>query len=282
MNSAARHHGDHSREGGAGSPQAVTGDTRPGGRLTVRRDGPVATVLIDNTAKRNAMTAAMWQALPPLLHGLAEDDAVRVVVLTGEGQTFCAGADIGDLAQIGAQTAGQNVTVAAEEALAAFPKPTIAAIAGDCVGGGCQLALACDLRLAAHGSRFGITPAKLGLIYPPTSIRRLVAVAGASTARWLLLSADLVGADRAQQLGLVHELVPEEQLRSRTAELAATLAGRSLLSQVAMKRMLADPPPGDSEVHHWMELARSSGEAAEGAAAFLQRRPPRFRWTPPH
>jgi enoyl-CoA hydratase/carnithine racemase len=249
-------------------------------QLTVEQSGPLATIRIDHRAKRNAMTAQMWRSLPEVLGRLEDDPAVRVVVLTGAGDTFCAGADIAELASIGADTAGTNLTVAAEQALAGFAKPTIAQIQGDCIGGGCQLALACDIRLAAHGARFGITPAKLGVIYPQTSIRRLVEVAGLSTAQWLLLSAELVDAESAAALRLIHELWPADALAQRTAAVAATLAGRSLLSQVAMKRMLADPQLSETEIQGWMDRARNSGEAAEGAAAFLQRRPPRFPWTP--
>lgn len=115
----------------------------------------VATVRIANPAKRNAMTTDMWRALPGLLAECAADPAVRVLVLTGEGDTFCAGADIATLTE-GAE-ASRDLAVAAEEALAAFPKPTVAAVRGHCVGGGCQLAAACDLRFAAEGASFGIT-----------------------------------------------------------------------------------------------------------------------------
>lgn len=246
------------------------------GRLAVHQQGPVATIVIDHPAKRNAMTADMWRALPPLLASLEADPLVRVVVLTGAGETFCAGADIANLAAIGTETAGANLAVAAEEALAGFAKPTIAAIQGDCIGGGCQLALACDIRLAAPETRFGITPAKLGVIYPMTSIRRLVRVAGVGAAQWLLLSAELVSVERAYELHLVHEVVAE--LGERTATVASILASRSLLSQVAMKEMIADTDLEPLRVEQWMAQVRESGEAAEGAAAFLARRPPSFPW----
>jgi enoyl-CoA hydratase/carnithine racemase len=246
--------------------------------VSVTIDGPIAIVLIDNPAKRNAMTAAMWQALPTLLAQLEDHPGVRVVVLTGSGDVFCAGADIGDLAAIGAQNGSQSLAVAAEEALAAFPKPTIAAVNGDCIGGGCQLALACDIRLAAPHARFGITPARLGIVYPGPSIRRLVRVAGVSAAHWLLLTAELVSADDAYEMKLVHE-VPEE-LGERVEEIAELLAQRSLLSQVAMKELIAADTIDETRMAHWMAQVRDSGEAAEGAQAFLQRRAPDFPWKP--
>jgi len=245
--------------------------------------GAVATITIDNPAKRNAMTAHMWRSLPILLKDLQEHPGVRVLLLTGAQGTFCAGADISDLAGIGTDTAGSNLAVAAEQALAAFPKPTVARIEGDCVGGGCQLALACDLRVAAPGSRLGITPARLGVVYPAVSTARLVHIVGLANAKRLLLTAELVPAAEALRLGLVHEIA--EDLDARVELLAATLASRSLLSQAAAKEIVAlvvnDGPDAAAErVHRWMSLMRDSGEAAEGAQAFMQRRPPCFPWTP--
>ncbi|MFD9637869.1 enoyl-CoA hydratase/isomerase family protein, partial [Streptomyces violascens] len=136
----------------------------------------VATVVISNPDKRNAMTSAMWRALPPLLEILAADPDVRALVLTGAGDTFCAGADISTLREPGDHP--KMLAVRAEEALAAFPKPTLAAVRGHCVGGGSQLAAACDLRFAEEGALFGVTPAKLGIVYPASSTRRLAALVG--------------------------------------------------------------------------------------------------------
>ncbi|MGX1566454.1 enoyl-CoA hydratase/isomerase family protein, partial [Streptomyces sp. NPDC055509] len=144
----------------------------------------VATVVIRHPEKRNAMTAAMWRSLPPLLEASAGDPAVRALVLTGEGGTFCAGADISTLR--GSPEEAQGLAVRAEEALAAFPKPTLAAVRGHCVGGGAQLAAACDLRFAEEGALFGVTPAKLGIVYPASSTRRLVSLVGPATAKYLL------------------------------------------------------------------------------------------------
>lgn len=115
----------------------------------------VATLVISNPAKRNAMTSDMWRELPVLLEGLAADPGVRVLVLTGAGDTFCAGADIASLQDPGGRP--QALAVQAEESLAAFPRPTLAAVRGYCVGGGSQLAAACDLRFAEEGASFGIT-----------------------------------------------------------------------------------------------------------------------------
>ncbi|MFH8565998.1 enoyl-CoA hydratase/isomerase family protein [Streptomyces sp. NPDC017988] len=233
----------------------------------------VATVVIDHPAKRNAMTEDMWRRVPPLLAELAADPAVRTVVLTGEGGTFCAGADISTL-RGSAQTA-QDLAVRAEEALAAFPKPTLAAVRGYCVGGGCQLAAACDLRFADEDASFGITPAKLGIVYSASSTRRLVSLVGPATAKYLLFSGELIDAERALRTGLVDEVLPSGGLDKRVAEFARTLASRSRLTQAAAKEFAAGHTGREA---YWRDQARGSGETAEGVAAFLERRQPRFAW----
>ncbi|MET3984427.1 enoyl-CoA hydratase-related protein [Streptomyces sp. PvR034] len=239
----------------------------------------VATVVISHPAKRNAMTAAMWRALPELLEVLAADPAVRALVLTGAGDTFCAGADISSLRAprpaAGPSEDPQTLAVRAEEALAAFPKPTLAAIRGFCVGGGSQLAAACDLRFAEEGASFGVTPARLGIVYPASSTRRLAALVGPSTAKYLLFSAELIDADRALRTGLLDELLPAGQLDKRVAEFTRILAGRSRLTQAAAKEFANGRTDRDE---HWAAQARASGDTAEGVAAFLERRTPAFTW----
>ncbi|KAA0940080.1 enoyl-CoA hydratase/isomerase family protein [Streptomyces apricus] len=235
----------------------------------------VATVVIHHPAKRNAMTADMWRALPPLLDALAADPAVRVLVLTGEGGTFCAGADISSLRDSAERA--QGLAVAAEEALAAFPKPTLAAVRGYCVGGGCQLAAACDLRFADEEASFGITPAKLGIVYPASSTRRLVSLVGPATAKYLLFSGELIGAERALRTGLVDEVLPGDALDARVARFTRILVSRSQLTQAAAKEFADGRDDRDA---YWTEQARG-GDTAEGVAAFLERRPPRFAWTAP-
>ncbi|MEV6165011.1 enoyl-CoA hydratase-related protein [Streptomyces sp. NPDC052052] len=234
----------------------------------------VATVVISNPAKRNAMTAAMWGALPGLLERLSADPAVRMLVLTGDGDTFCAGADIASLRDPAGDP--QALAVAAEEALAAFPRPTLAAVRGYCVGGGSQLAAACDLRFAEEGASFGVTPAKLGIVYAASSTRRLVALVGPATTKHLLFSGELIDTARALRTGLVDEVLPAGELDKRVDSYARTLAARSQLTQAAAKEFATGREDRDA---YWAEQARSSGDTAEGVAAFLERRAPRFTWT---
>ncbi|MBA0052273.1 enoyl-CoA hydratase/isomerase family protein [Streptomyces sp. AJS327] len=238
-------------------------------------DAGIATVTIRNPAKRNAMTPRMWRQLPELLQRLARDTTVRALVLTGAGETFCAGADIGSLRET--VTESQNLSVGAEEALAAFPRPTLAVVRGHCVGGGCQLAAGCDLRFAAEDATFGITPAKLGIVYPEPSARRLTRLVGPASAKYLLFSGELIDAARALRTGLVDETHPAGHLADRVAEFTGTLARRSGLTQAAAKECVdgrADP----ERVADWRRTATESGEATEGVTAFLERRAPRFTW----
>ncbi|MES9537009.1 enoyl-CoA hydratase-related protein [Actinomadura sp. NPDC000600] len=245
--------------------------------------GGVGTVVIDRPAKRNAMSADMWRALPGILDGFAADPAVRVVVLTGAGGNFCAGADISELDDIHRDDDSHLSTVA-ERALAAFRKPTLAAIEGYCVGGGCQLAAACDLRFAEPDARFGITPARLGIVYPAAATARLVRLVGPSAAKYLLYSADLVDAAHALRIGLLDEVVPAGGLHDRVAAFTETLASRSLLTQQATKDIvdaIVAVGPVQEMTQRWLAEVAASGEVEEGIAAFLERRAPEFPWTAP-
>ncbi|WP_406175996.1 enoyl-CoA hydratase/isomerase family protein [Streptomyces sp. NBC_00996] len=244
-------------------------------QLSHRVGDGVATVVIRYPAKRNAMTADMWRALPPLLDELTADADVHALVLTGEGETFCAGADISTLR--GSPDEAQGLATLAEEALAAFPKPTLAAIRGYCVGGGSQLAAACDLRFAEEGALFGVTPAKLGIVYSASSTRRLVSLVGPATAKYLLFSGELIYAERALRTGLVDEVLPEGTLDKRVAEFMRVLTSRSLLTQAAAKEFANGRTDRDA---YWAAQAGGGGDTAEGVASFLERRQPRFTWMP--
>jgi enoyl-CoA hydratase/carnithine racemase len=256
-------------------------------RLAVGDDG-VAVLTIDRPARRNALTLAMWAGLPGILTGLADDSRVRVLLVTGAGDTFSAGADIGELLEIYADPdradAYHATNVAAEEALAGFPRPTVAVIRGTAVGGGCQLAVACDLRLAGSSARLGITPAKLGVVYPAVPTTRLVRLVGPARARYLLYSADLVTAERAVTLGLVDEVVADGGsadggLADRALGLARTIASRSPQTLGAVKAVVeAVTAGGDPQraIEPWERASRHAPDVREGLAAFVERRSPHF------
>jgi enoyl-CoA hydratase/carnithine racemase len=164
---------------------------------------------------------------------------------------------------------------AAQDALASFPWPTLAVVRGHCVGGGCQLAVACDLRFADDSALFGVTPAKLGVVYPASATSRLVDLVGPATTKYLLFSGELIDAAHALRTGLVDEVLPRGALDGRVAEFTRILASRSRLTQAAAKEFTAGRL---DRAAYWADQARASGETAEGVAAFLERRPPRFGW----
>jgi enoyl-CoA hydratase/carnithine racemase len=265
--------------GTQGSRRSKRMDVVGDDRIDVDTADAVATVTITNVDKRNVMTASMWRSLPEVLDRLAADPEVRVVILRGAGDTFCAGADLSDLGRLGGTGDGSLATVV-EERLAAFPKPTIAQLTGFCVGGGCQLAVACDLRFAAADTRMGIPVARLGIVYPATTTRRLVALIGPAAAKYLLFSAELIDANHAARIGLVDEVIAPAELADRVRAFAFVVAARSRLSVTASKDIVAMASAGaidDERVARWQREVVDGPDAAEGMAAFRERRPPHFR-----
>jgi len=255
--------------------------------IRVAREGPVATIWLDRPAKRNAISYAMWVALEEAATRLATDRDVRVVVLRGAGGHFCAGADIAELrvARGAAERSFQEVNIAAEAALAAVPKPTVAFIEGDCIGGGCAMAIDCDLRIATATARLGITPAKLGVVYPSASVERATYLLGPAVTKRLLFTGELISAAEAWRIGLVDEVVDAVDGESRLAALTTELAERSLLTQAATKAMVAEVMAHgrvSSELsEHWNAVAADASDLTEGIAAFSERRRARFEWTGP-
>jgi enoyl-CoA hydratase/carnithine racemase len=254
-------------------------------RLT--NDGVVATIWLNRPSKRNAMNYAMWAGLHELASQLAVDPGVRVVVLRGSGQHFCAGADITELnvARGSDERSFAEVNSQAEDALAALAKPTIAYISGDCIGGGCAMAIDCDLRIAISDARFGITPAKLGIVYPVASLERATHLLGSARTKRLLFTGELIDAHEALRIGLVDEVVSAAEGEERLATLTGVLAARSLLTQAATKSMVAEVAahgvvPRDVQ-DHWRQVAAEAGDSAEGIAAFVEKRSPRFTWSGP-
>jgi len=259
----------------------IPGDTP----LRLLRDGAVATLLLDRAERRNAMSRAMWAALPSLLAEAAGDDEVAVLVLAGAGGQFCAGADIAefeDAYRDDSAIAATNALIRdGVEAFSAFPKPAIAAIRGACVGGGVALALACDIRFAAADARFAVTPARLGLIYSHGDTLRLVRAVGAARAKDMLLSARMVAAEEAERIGLVERVVAPEALDGAVAGYAACLAALSRPALRDIKRMVGAIAAGALEETPDLAALFADGfsgeDFREGYAAFLEKRPPRFR-----
>ena len=255
--------------------------------IRLDRDGSIATIWLNRPDKRNALSHAMWARLEELALQLGSDRGVRVVVMRGFGRHFCAGADITELHAVrpDEERSFAQVVNAAETALAGMPKPTVAFISGDCIGGGASLAIDCDLRIATADARFGITPAKLGIIYPSAALERATHLLGPAVTKRMLFTGELIGAGDALAVGLVDEVVDAADGEERLATLTAVLAARSLLTQAATKSMVAEIAAHGQVpqiVHkHWTDVAAGAPDPAEGVAAFVEKRPPRFTWSGP-
>ena len=248
--------------------------------LRLEKHGAIAHLLIDRAAKRNAFNQAMWEQLPELLADAMGDDAVRVLLLrSAEPGVFCAGADIGEmLANTGNSAwghANQAAIFRAQYELTRASKPTIAFVDGDCVGGGCGLAIACDIRVATSRSRFGITPANLGLVYPLHDTKLLVELVGPGQAKRMLYSAQLLTAEEALRIGLI------EDLADNADSLAELIAGKSLYSAKGTKqfirRILDGQADDDADTRAIFSASFSGPDFAEGTSAFVQKRKPSFK-----
>lgn len=247
--------------------------------LRLAIDGPVARLIIDRAAKRNAFNQAMWDQLPGLLERAAADPAVRVLLLqSAEPGVFCAGADIGELLankdDAAWRAANQAAINRAQHDLARFPKPAIAFVDGDCVGGGCGLALACDIRIATGRARFGITPANLGLVYPLHDTKLLVDLVGPGQAKRMLFSAQLISAEEALRIGLF------EEIGDSADPLAHMIAAKSAHSTAATKafirRILDGQANDDSATLAEFAGAFTGPDFLEGTTAFVEKRKPKF------
>jgi enoyl-CoA hydratase/carnithine racemase len=252
-----------------------------GSVLVDRPADGVARLTIANPAKRNALDRGV---LDGLVSGLGSVPDARCVVLTGSGTVFSAGYDIADLApERLAEEAAELLTHPFEAALAALdavPVPVIAALGGHAFGGGLELAVACDLRVCAPGARLGMPPARLGVVYSHTGLRRFVDAIGSARTRELFLTARPVDAAEAMGWGLVNEVA--ENAEARALELARDIAALSPLSLRGNKQVLrALIPPLDpaleAELHALRDAAFRSEDFAEGVRAFIEKRAPDWR-----
>jgi len=254
----------------------------------VRLDHPaeaVARLTIANPVKRNALDHAILDALATTLPRLE----ARCVVITGSGGMFSAGYDIGDLRdETFAEEASQLVAhpfAKAIQALDAYPFPTLAALNGHTIGGGLELALSCDLRLAAAGVRLGMPPAKLGLVYSHTGVRKFLDAVGAPRTRELFHVGRTVDASTAERWGLVNEVADPDALEARGVELAAEIASNAPLALAGNKRVIAAlldaegelDPAVEAELVGLRDACFASEDFREGVRAFAEKRAPRWR-----
>ena len=259
-----------------------------GGKLRLDRPAEhVARLTIANPAKRNALDQEILDAIAAATRELARD--ARCVVLTGTEAMFSAGYDIGDMPEeTFAEEAEKLVAhpfAAAIEALESYPYPIVAALNGHAIGGGLEIALSCDLRIAADGVRLGMPPAKLGLVYSHTGIQKFLDVVGAARTRELFLTGGNITAATALDWGLVNAVVESEELERRALELAAEIAGNAPLSLQGNKRVIREllaargtlDPSVEAELVELRRACFVSEDFREGVRAFAEKRAPRWR-----
>jgi enoyl-CoA hydratase/carnithine racemase len=257
-----------------------------GGKLRLDRPAPhVARLTIDNPAKRNALD---HEILDAIAHTVAELDDARCLLITAAGPVFSAGYDIGGLPKD--EFAHQAEALVAHpfhdaiEALEAFPFPSVAALNGHAIGGGLELALSCDLRIASEDAKLGMPPAKLGLVYSHTGLRKFIDAIGAARTRQLFFTARNVSAGRAERWGLVNEVVPADELASRGLEVAAEIAALAPLAQRGNKRVIGEllsaegalDPDTERELVELREACFRSEDFYEGVRSFAEKRKPRW------
>ncbi|MXY44462.1 MAG: enoyl-CoA hydratase [Dehalococcoidia bacterium] len=255
--------------------------------LCERRDG-IATVTFNRPERRNAITYDGWQLLSRIAEEVASDDDVRVVVFTGSGDlAFSAGADIADVDRYRHDAESAKGYAAAFDgaldAVESIPKPTISLIRGYCIGGGCELSMATDMRIAASGSRFAIPVAKLNILIGYKEMRRLVRLVGPGHANYILMSGRQIDAEEAVRIGLVDRMLPDDEIAEYVYGLAREMVPLAPLSQRRHKEIMqiALENPGLLELTPEQEdlpfANFDSEDFIEGRRAFLERRPPRFQ-----
>jgi enoyl-CoA hydratase len=252
--------------------------------ILVEREGRVAILTINRPDKLNALNDQVRTDMLEILGQIEHDDGIGVVVLTGAGEkSFIAGADIGEFA--GRTPFDQRHAMRSPrifDVMASYPKPVIAMINGFCLGGGCELAMSCDIRIASEKARFGQPEINLGLIPGGGGTQRLPRLVGAGHALRLILTGDMIGAAEAKEIGLVEMVVPAEELRAKTLELASKIASKSPLTvKVAKEAVRASErlaiEEGISYERDLFCLCFSTADKAEGVQAFLEKRP--AQWT---
>ena len=238
----------------------------------------VATVTLNRPDTRNAMNAALLRALAAVFDDLEKRRDVRVVVVRGAGSAFCSGRDLREMEAREPQVDIVPVLRRVE----ASRHPTIAMIHGDAVAGGCELALHCDLRIAAEGARLGMPLARIGMIVPFPLGQKLVEIIGPAHTRHLLFTGRLIDGRRAYEIGMVHEVAPAAEVDSVALTLARTIADNAPLALAGMKQVVrrevsARPAVDHADLDAGALRARQSADASEGRRAMLEKRKPNFR-----
>jgi len=254
--------------------------------LVEKLEGRVALLTFNRPDKMNALNAAVRVALVAALEELRHDDDVRVVVLTGAGEkAFIAGADIAEFKDAGAVEQYRSMQEGnVYSALEQFPKPVIAMINGYCLGGGCELSMACDIRVASSRAKLGQPEINLGIIPGGGGTQRLPRLVGEGQAMRLIMTGEMISAEEAVRIGLVEMVFDPDQLREQTLAMARSMAARSPIALQAAKESIlaARRMPLDAGLEFeraWFALLFSTEDKNEGVDAFLNKREPEFRGT---
>lgn len=247
----------------------------------------VGVITFNNPAKRNAMSLDMWEGLGHALVELRDDPEIRVVILRGAGdKAFVSGADISQFEKTRhnaeASEEYSRRSAAQRALLADYPKPVIASIRGFCMGGGMQVAMSADMRIAAEDSQFGIPAAKLGIAYGYDGLKHLVSLVGPSWARLLMFTGMRIHSSEAVRIGLVDRVVPDGELWDATMEIACTISGNAPLAIKAAKITIAQilKDPADRDMNAIKQIGTDcmdSEDFREGRRAFMEKRKPQFR-----
>jgi enoyl-CoA hydratase len=257
------------------------------GKILQRVADGVGVVTFNNPEKRNAMSLEMWEGFGQALIELRDNPQVRVVILTGAGdKAFVSGADISQFEKsrhnAEASEEYSRKSAAQRALLADYPKPTIACIRGYCLGGGMQVAMLTDIRIAAEDSQFGIPAAKLGIAYGYDGLRNLVALVGPSWARLIMYTGMRIDSKEALRIGLVDRVIPTEELLGATMELATTISTNAPLAikaaKITIAQVLKDPADRDMEAIRQIGIdCMNSEDFREGRQAFMEKRKPQFK-----
>ncbi len=243
----------------------------------------VATITMNRPEKRNALNTALLEGFNSILSQVEERNDARVVVIRGEGKAFCSGIDLRELsARQTGQGDPETGVIQVFQRIERSRIPTIALVHGDALAGGCELALHCDLRVAAEPARFGMPLARLGLILPFPLTQKLVEIVGPAFTKQILLTGQPITATRAYEIGMIHQLVAASDLEAATYDLARTIADNAPLSLAGMKatilRTISLRETIDhKDLHERVARARKSVDAQEGVKAMLEKRKPVFR-----
>ena len=256
-------------------------------RMIAEKDGAIGWITFNNPARHNAVSMAMWQALFDIVTDYGSDDAIRVIVVKGAGdRAFVSGADISEFEEKRSSPETTRIyhetSHRATSALKNVDKPTIAMIRGYCIGGGVSTALACDLRIAADGAKFGVPAAKLGLGYEYDGVRTLMDVVGPSFAKEIFFTARQFTAQEALAMGLVNRVLPDAQLEAFVRDYAATIAANAPLTVASIKTIVAQALKDESARDNALceqVVGRCFGSAdyVEGRQAFMEKRKPKFQ-----